>query len=307
MQKVRGAILGALLAGLLIAGFGATGADANQRYRIALNAPGEPPAILYAEETGEGPPLLLLHGLGASTFTWRRIVPKLARSHRVIALDLRGFGRSDKPFDQRYSAADQAALVAAFIRKRNLYGVILIGHSFGGNVALHTALDLEHEPGRIARLVVMDAPALPQDFGEGSGLLLTPGLPYVAMTLVPPEFMARLLLRAVSAPGRRVPESDIRGYAAPYYDLGSRHALIATAQSIVQSSKRGMGKPYSAIHQPTLIIWCRRDRIVPLKTGKKLRRLLPHARLKILNRCNHLPQDEVPQTLLATLRPFLAR
>jgi pimeloyl-ACP methyl ester carboxylesterase len=301
VQRVQGVIL----AGLLIAGFGVTAAGAGARYRIALHAPGQPRAVLYVEETGSGPPLLLLHGLGASTFTWRRIVPALARHHRVIALDMRGFGRSDKPFDQRYSAADQGALIAAFIRKRNLHGVILIGHSFGGTVALRTALAFEHETGRISRLVIIDAPALPQDFGGGTSVLLTPALPYVAMALVPPEFMARILLRAVSAPGRSVPESDIRGYAAPYYDLGSRHAFIATAQAIVQSSRRGMGKAYRAISQPTLLVWCRRDRIVPLATGRRLRRLLPHARLKVLDGCNHLPQDEEPRTLLSTLSGFL--
>jgi 2-hydroxy-6-oxonona-2,4-dienedioate hydrolase len=66
-----------------------------------------------------------------------------------------------------------------------------------------------------------------------------------------------------------------------------------------------MGKAYGAISQPTLLVWCRRDRIVPLATGRRLRRLLPHARLKVLDGCNHLPQDEEPRTLLSTLSGFL--
>ncbi len=263
--------------------------------------------MLFVREVGHGPPLVLLHGLGASIYTWRHIVPALARTHRVIALDLRGFGRSDKPFDQHYSAADQAALVAAFIRKRNLQGVTLIGHSFGGTVALATALDLEHEPQRIARLVLIDTPALKQDFGDGAELLRVPGLSYVAMTLAPPELMARLLFRLVSAPGRSVPERDVRAYAAPFYDLGSRHAFIATAQAIVQTNTRHKGARYGAIAQPALLFWCRRDRIVPLATGRHLARRMPNAHLEILDGCNHLPQDEVPRTLLSRLQPFLAR
>jgi pimeloyl-ACP methyl ester carboxylesterase len=251
--------------------------------------------------------VLLLHGLGGSIYTWRRIMPALARSHRVIALDLRGFGRSDKPFDSRYSAADQAALIAAFIRKRSLDGVTLIGHSFGGVVALHTALDFEHEPGRIARLVLIDTPALKQDFGDGAELLRIPGLPYAAMSIAPPEFMARLLLRLVSAPGRPVPERDVRAYAAPFYDLGSRHAFIATAQAIIETNTRRKGARYGAIEQPALLVWCRRDRIVPLATGRRLTRRMPNAHLEILDGCNHLPQDEVPGALLAQLQPFLAR
>jgi pimeloyl-ACP methyl ester carboxylesterase len=292
---------------MIAAAWAALGAaDAEARaYRIALAAPGQTPTVLYAEEHGKGPPVLLVHGLGASTFTWRHIVPALARSHRVIALDLKGFGRSDKRFGAHYAAADQAALVAAFIAKRNLQGVALVGHSFGGTVALLTALALRHEPWRISRLVVMDAPALRQDFGEAAELLRIPGVPYVAMTLTPPELMARLLLRLVSAPGRVVPERDIRGYAAPFYDLGSRHAFIATAQAIFDHNTRALGARYGAIRQPTLLVWCRRDRIVPLATGKRLARRLPNARLAVLGGCNHLPQDEVPSALLARLEPFL--
>jgi pimeloyl-ACP methyl ester carboxylesterase len=289
---------------LAMAAMCAAGAEA-KAYRIALRAPGQVPTILYAEEYGRGAPVLLVHGLGASTFTWRHIVPALARSHRVIALDLKGFGRSQKPFGTRYAAADQAALVAAFINKRKLEGVTLVGHSFGGTVALLTALKLRDEPWRIKRLVVIDAPALRQDFGTAAELLRVPGLPYVAMTATLPELMARLLLRVVSAPGRVVPERDIRGYAAPFYDLGSRHAFIATAQAIFDHNTPRMGARYRAIRVPTLIVWCRRDRIVPLKTGRRLARLIPDARLAVIGRCNHLPQDEVPDALLATLRPFL--
>ncbi len=296
-------ILNALLAAPLAAMF-AAGAEA-KAYRVALHAPGQAPTILYAEEYGHGAPILLVHGLGASTFTWRHIVRPLARNHRVIALDLKGFGRSDKRFGTRYSASDQAALVAAFIAKRNLDSVTLVGHSFGGTVALLTALKLRREPWRIARLVVMDAPALKQDYGAAAELLRIPGLPYVAMTITLPELMARLLLRVVSAPGRVVPERDIRGYAAPFYDLGSRHAFIETAEAIFAHNRRGMGKRYRAIDQPTLLVWCRRDRIVPLRTGRRLARLLPNARLAVLGGCNHLPQDEVPGALLTKLRPFI--
>jgi pimeloyl-ACP methyl ester carboxylesterase len=275
-------------------------------YRIALRAPGQAPTILYAEEYGDGSPVLLVHGLGASVFTWRHIVrPLVRRHHRVIALDLKGFGRSDKRFGSHFTAADQAALVATFIKKRNLDRVTLVGHSFGGTVALLTALKLKREPWRIRRLVVMDAPALKQDFGIDAQLLRVPGMPYVAMTVAPPKLMARLLLRAVSAPGRVVPERDVRGYAAPFYDLGSRHAFIATAQAIFTHNTARMGARYRAISQPTLLVWCRRDKIVPLTTGRRLARYLPNAGLAVLGGCNHLPQDEVPKALLAKLYPFI--
>ena len=296
-----------VLSAVLIACLGMLCENASARlaYRIAVSVPGQPRTLLYAEEYGEGPTLVLLHGLGASTFTWRHVLPALARDHRVIAVDLKGFGRSDKPLDQRYSAADQAALVAAFIRKRALFDITLIGHSFGGTVALLTALKLDHGPNRIDRLVVIDAPALKQNFPGVAEFIRTPGLPYAVMTATPPELIARLLLGYVRAPGRDASQADIQGYAEPFHDPGSRHAFIATARAILDANKSRMGAHYRTIQQPTLLVWCRSDRIVPLATGRRLKRLLPNAELAVLNRCNHLPQDEVPKALLATLHSFL--
>ena len=296
-----------ILNGLLIAFLSMLCGSASARlaYRVAVSAPGQPRTLLYAEEYGQGATILLLHGLGASTFTWRHISPALARDYRVIALDLKGFGRSDKPTGRHYSAADQAALVAAFIRKRELAGVPLIGHSVGGTVALLTALKLDREPDRIERLVVMDAPALKQNFSDVAQLVRTPVLPYAVITATPPELIARLLLRFARAPGRDTPEADVRGYAAPFDDLGSRQAFLATVQAILDANKRRMGARYTSIQQSTLLVWCRRDRIVPLATGRKLARLLPNARLAVLKKCNHLPQDEVPKALLTKLRSFM--
>jgi pimeloyl-ACP methyl ester carboxylesterase len=297
----RTAILGCVLAAACTAAASAPAAS----YRVTLEAPGQPAIGVHVEEAGAGPPLVLIHGLGASTFTWRHVMPALARRHRVIAIDLPGCGRSDKPRDAAYSAARQAALVAAFLRKTGLRYVTLIGHSFGGTVALLTALELNGEQDRIARLVVIDAPALKQDFGDTAELLRTPGLPYAAISVAPPELMARMLLRYVSAPGRDIPEEDVRGYALPFYAHGARLAFLATAQSILAANVPAMGARYRDIRQPTLLVWCRRDRIVPLATGRKLARRLPNARLEILKACNHLPQDEVPLTLLGKLEAFL--
>lgn len=274
---------------------------------VVIDLPGHAPVRLYVEETGSGRPVVLLHGLGGSTFAWRHIVPGLARNHRVIAVDLKGFGRSDKPLDDRYAASDQAELVAAFLRERDLTGVTLIGHSFGGTVALNMALALKGDRGRIAKLVVLDAPALQQDFSGEEQLFRTPGLPSSVLMVTPPEILAQLLLKLVSAPGREIPERDVEGYAEPFRDEGTRHAFVATARAIFDANKPRMGDRYRAIRQPTLLIWCRRDRVVPLSTGRRLAKQIPQARLQILNRCNHLPQDEVPDALLAKLKTFLKR
>jgi pimeloyl-ACP methyl ester carboxylesterase len=161
------------LIGILIGSSIPTGAVAapaggsTSSYFVDLQPDGQPPVRIHVEETGQGAPVLLLHGLGASTYTWRHVVPRLADRNRVIALDLRGFGRSSKPFDHFYSPTDHAAVVRAFIRARNLSGITLVGHSYGGMLALKLALDQRLETHRIARLVVMNAPAFPQPFSVG--------------------------------------------------------------------------------------------------------------------------------------------
>lgn len=285
---------------------GAPGAaePAGYRTEVSVSREGQPVA-LYAEEAGSGPPLLLLHGLGESTFTWRRIVPALAETHRVIALDLKGFGRSDKPRDEAYSADDQAQLVAAFLEKRGLTGVILVGHSFGGTVALRTALvPRVREAGRIGRLVVIGAPALPKAVAPHLDLVELPALPDALTAAVPPELMARMLLN--EAGGAAVTsEEQVKGYAAPYYDIAAKHAFLVTARGIVSERGNEIAARYRGIGHPVLIVWCRKDPIVPLKSGRRLARALPNARLQIIEKCHHLPQEERPEALIAVMRSFI--
>lgn len=271
-----------------------------------ITAAGEPVA-LYAEEAGEGPIVLLIHGLGASAFTWRHIVPDLARTHRVIALDLKGFGRSDKPLDQAYAAKDQAELVAGFIRKRGLEQVTLVGHSFGGAVAVRTAVLLAGEPGRIARLAVIDSPVLPNALPRHFEFVLVPGAPEALLTPLPPDLVARQMLRSARLSTAGITEADIAGYAAPYYELSAKHAFLATARAIVGEKDDGLAVRLKTLRLPALLVWCRADDIVPLAAGKRLARTLPNAQLKTLRGCNHLPQDERPGALMSVLRPFLER
>jgi pimeloyl-ACP methyl ester carboxylesterase len=134
MASVRfSGVAAAILACILL--FYATATVAGERVVV-----GPVPVQLYVEEAGRGPPLVLIHGLGGSSYSWRRLIPSLARTHRVYAIDLKGFGRSDKPFDTNYGPDDQALLIAALMRQRRLVGATVAGHSYGGTVALSLAI-----------------------------------------------------------------------------------------------------------------------------------------------------------------------
>lgn len=300
----------ALFAVSLVQSEQAASAQAVAAYSLVVSGPGEPSIALYAEERGQGAPVVLLHGLGGSTYSWRFIAPVLARNHRVIAIDLKGFGRSSKVFDTAYSAADQARLIANFLVRRRLTNVTLIGHSFGGQVAMLTTLEFNRrEPRRIRNLALLDVPALPQPLTPVVAFMQQPLLPYALFTAVPPPVMTRLAL--ASSPLQRLQrpynEADVAAYSRPLWNAAARHAYVQTARQIVPEGLDSIVRHYPSIRQRTLLVWCTQDQVVPLATGTSLLRMLPNARLEQLDGCNHAPNDEAPQALAAALARFLDR
>lgn len=276
-------------------------------YHVRLQPDGQPALNIHVEEMGRGPVILLLHGLGGSSYTWRFVAPRLATTHRVIAVDLRGFGRSDKPFDRAYGVDDHAAVVRAFIRAANLSRVILIGHSYGGMVAIRLALDRRLEPHRIARLVTVSTPAFPQPLSGGVSFLRKPVLPYIALHVVPPELTATLALMMETVGFDRMTDRDISIYADPLSDPGGPHALIETALQIIPPDHDRVIARYPLIAKPTLALTCRDDRVVPLSTGERLARTIPGARLAVIEGCDHMPAEQAPVAVATEIRRFLAR
>ena len=264
------------------------------------------PLRLWVEEAGAGDPIVLIHGLGGNTYTWRHLAPRLARTHRVISVDLKGFGRSDKPFEEAYGVPDQARLLARLITRKGLSNLTLVGHSFGGGVALALTASLnERAPDTVRRLVLIDSIAYPQPVPLFIELLRTPGLAEVGIYTAPPELETYKGLLAAYADPTKISFATVRAYAEPLYEPGGRYALIKTAQEIIPRNLPALIAKYPSIHQPTLLIWCAADRVVPVSVGRRLVRALPRARLSVLRGCGHIPQEELPATTLAVLTAFL--
>lgn len=271
-----------------------------------VTPPGGKLVRINVESMGDGEPVLFLHGLGGSTYTWRKVAPALARTNRVIALDLKGFGRSEKPLDEDYALADHAAIVAAYIEAEGLKNVTLAGHSFGGLVALAVALDLgRRNPLSIRRLVLIDAPAYPQGDTPLMQIVQQPLLPYALLSVLSPEFSTSLALQK-QIDARTIDEADIRAYAAPYHDPAARHALISTARQMLPLNWPEVVAAYRTLRQPTLLVWCDRDEVVPAVTGLRLERAIPNANLKIIEGCEHSPPDEAAPELVTHMQRFLA-
>jgi pimeloyl-ACP methyl ester carboxylesterase len=285
---------------------GPSASDADDGPWFARLGPPEAPVRLFYEEEGHGSPVLLIHGFGASTYTWRHIAPELARDHRVIAVDLKGFGQSDKPFDSRYSVFDQADLLAQLIEDHDLRNLTIVGHSFGGGVALVLALSTDPRlKGRISRLVLLDTIAYPQHIPVFFRMLDMPLVSHLGVRMVPPTVQTRIALRIAFLDNSKIEDDEVEAYAAPLRTAAGKHAIIHSARQILPEGLEELSKRYESIALPTLILWCDHDRIVPLDVGLKLRRTLPNSTLRLVEGCGHMPQEEQPAATLSLLQGFL--
>jgi pimeloyl-ACP methyl ester carboxylesterase len=297
--------LGLAALALALGSCGLSANDAVDGPYARLGPPNAPVKLYYSEE-GKGPPLLLIHGFGASTFTWRFVAPELAKDHRVIAVDLKGFGQSDKPFDGRYSVYDQAELLAQLIEDKDLRDLTLVGHSFGGGVALLLALEANQRlDGRITRLVLLDSIAYPQNIPVFFRLLDVPLVSQLGVRMVPPLVQTRVALQIAYFDDSKIDPEEVELYAAPLKTAAGKHAIIHSARQIVPEDIAELSERYQTIELPTLILWCDHDRIVPLEVGIKLRRTLTNSTLRLVEDCGHMPQEEQPASTLALIKGFI--
>ena len=257
-------------------------------------------------EAGEGPPVILLHGFGGSAYSWRFLGPVLARDHRVLTIDLKGFGLSAKPEDGKYAISDQADMVAAFIRARDLHDLAVIGHSMGGGVTLMAYFMVAGDvPARIKKLVLIDSAGYPQKLPLFIWLAKAPGLSSVGGKLIPPRFATTRVLRKCYYHKDRITEEQIDTYA--YYGSlpGAREAIVATAQQIIPENIEAVTARYKTIRVPVLIIWGAEDEVVPVSVGKQFKRDIPNSELVILPECGHMPPEEEPQETNRLITQFL--
>jgi pimeloyl-ACP methyl ester carboxylesterase len=308
LAKLLAALFAHLMLGSVLVASATAGTPEVRRGFVSVSAPGHERLRLYVEERGEGRPIVLLHGFGASSYAWRFLAPRLARSNRVIAIDLKGFGRSEKPVDGRYSVVEQARTVRAFLQQQGLTDISLVGHSLGGAIALAIAVQTAaSEPNLVRDLTLIAAPVYPQAIPDTIAALQTPGTGEFLLGIIPPDLIARLTLIGASAPGRRVDPADVAAYAEPLKSEGGKAALIASARTFDPLRYSFIIARIPRLRKPALLIWCRNDVIVPLATGLRLKREIRGSALAVLDRCNHLSPEERPAEVTRLIRAFLAR
>lgn len=261
---------------------------------------------LYHESYGAGPPILFLHGLGTSSHSWRHLIRPLSKNHKLILVDLKGFGKSPKPIDSHYSIQDQAELIYKFILRKNLSQLTLVGHSLGGGVALLTAIKLsERKPERLASLILISSASYQQDLPLFVNILRKPLLGRLAFCLLSNKKKVRMILKTAYYDDKKVSKEEVQAYAAPLNSAGGENALIETAKKIIPSNIDEVTAEYGKIQFPALILWGRQDKIIPLKVGEKLHQALPNSQLVIIDRCGHIPHEEKPHEAISIICKFL--
>lgn len=260
-------------------------------------------------QLGDGPPLLLLHGIAESSESWRDVLPELSERHTVIAPDLLGHGASAKPrgdYSLGAFASGARDLLVALGHER----ATVIGHSLGGGVAMQFAYQF---PERVERLVLVSSGGLGREVHPLLRAATLPGsdwvLPALARTgaLGAGAAAARLLGRLGLHPS-----SDIRGIAdgfATLEDPDACRAFLHTTRSIIDPGGQRVSahdKLYLAGDVPTLIVWGERDPLIPVAHGRAAHELMPHSRLEVFERAGHYPFRDDPVRFVAALRRFIA-
>jgi pimeloyl-ACP methyl ester carboxylesterase len=247
-----------------------------------------------------------MHGFGASTHSWRHIAPALSTNYRAITVNLKGFGTSPKPKDRAYSIRDQAALVRQFLLSEGLHHAILVGHSLGGAVALATALDLADDGDQLlSGLVLIDSIAFPQPLPPFMKILRLPFVGKLSVHLTPCKQQVRSVLGMCYHRREQITDGQIVGYAQAIRMKGGRYALVQTAKQIIPRDFASIIERYGSIRIPTLLIWGRHDRIVPLHLGQRLHETIRDSEMVIVDDCGHIPHEEKPRETLLAVERFI--
>ncbi|HLK36510.1 MAG TPA: alpha/beta hydrolase [Polyangiaceae bacterium] len=259
---------------------------------------------------GSGPALLLIHGIGDSSRTFRHLVPRLARRHTVVAPDLLGHGRSDKPRAD-YSVAGYANAMRDLISVLDIDRVTVVGHSLGGGVAMQFAYQY---PDRCDRLVLVSSGGVSR---EVHPLLRLASAPLADLTLPLLELSTtRVAVRAAFRVLERLDRDigrDADDLVSVLFDALSdktaRQAFTRTLRAVVDV--RGqvvtmLDRCYLTRGMPTMLVWGRRDAVVPYDHALLAHAAMPGSRLETFPDAGHFPHHADPARFLAVLEDFLA-
>jgi len=263
------------------------------------------PGSIHVERYGHGgAPIVLLHGFGTSSFVWRNIAPEIALANRTaFALDLFGYGESDRPFDADYGIASEAELVDRALTAMRLPKATVVGLDLGGAVALRLAAS---RPERVERLLLVNPIAL-DEIPAGDVTSLQRNTARFAFRtsrsiLGAAPILGEVLRESVADPAS-MPDKLVARYLAPYVGAEGLEHLLLLARSIDDEDMEDA--ELGSLPQPTLIVWGDKDPWVDTKFPERLADTIPGSRLVRLPGVGRLVPEEDPEALVSLLLEFI--
>lgn len=257
----------------------------------------------YAAGTrGAGNPVVFIHGFPTSGHLWSDVVPLMPPGHRLVVLDLLGYGRSDRPLERAVDARAQGDRVVALMDELRIERACLVGHGFGGGVAQSIAA---RQPERVSHLCLVDSIAFdrwPIRRLRAARALL----PLAGVT--PPSAIVSMLRREADRgygdPVRAARSLDL--YVRPFCGADGVRALVETLRGIATADP-DLAASVASIRAPTSVVWGRRDRVLPLDTARALAGRIPGAMLEIIDEGHHFTPEETPREVADAAARLLAR
>ena len=263
------------------------------------------PGSMHVERYGHGgAPILLIHGFGTCSFLWRDVGPALALANRTaFAVDLFGYGESDRPFDAQFGIEAQSEYLDRALTALRLSKATIVGIDLGGAIAMHLAYT---RPERVERLILINAIAMDDVPADDIKTMQRNTGRYVLRVsrgvLGAAPLMRELLERSVSKP-ENMPESLVARYLAPYVGQDGLNHLLALARSVDEDDMADI--ELGQIDCPTMIVWGDRDPFVSPKLGDRLADTIPGSRLVRLPGTGRLVPEEAPDTLANMILEFV--
>ena len=249
-------------------------------------------------EGGRGTPLLFVHGLLASSASWRDVLAPAGGGRPGIAVDLPGFGASERPWPYDYGVEAAGASLAAFLDARRIERAIVVGNSLGGAAAMLLAAA---QPRRVAALVLVAAAFATAPIPWPVAVMRAPVLGELALALSTRITVAIGLRMRIYARASNVTRRAVDDAWLPLTIRGTRRAALMAIRS---DPARFLGIE-SRIGAPTLVLWGREDRMIPVEEGRRLASRIANSRFAVVPDAGHLPQREQPERFSEEVRRFL--
>jgi pimeloyl-ACP methyl ester carboxylesterase len=263
------------------------------------------PGSMHVERYGVGgTPIVLVHGFGTCAFLWREVGPQLAAANRTaFAVDLFGYGESDRPFDAAFGIAAQSEYLDRALTARRLSKATVVGVDLGAAVAMHLAAT---RPERVDRMVLINPIAFDEVPGEDVRALQRNTARFalsVSRGVLGAAPLIRELLRDAVSREERMPEPLVARYLAPYVGKDGLEHLLLLARSISKEDLDDVA--LDQLEQPTLIIWGDQDRFLPPKHADKVADTIPGSRLVRLPGTGRLVPEEAPDACASMILEFV--